>query len=195
MDKNLKLPYNKRYKFAKPLGNLIAGTREGTLLEIENDFRSLAESGVSFNFFLVGDIVTKDFLSNSFLKDYIKLCIIDEKTQRKHININNEDFFEEIIEFKNPAGIIAKESWFLLKKIIDSGKRTLLKIVEGEEDLLVIPLTLTLTVNEKVKNIVFYGQPPITDSDFKIPEGIVLVEINEGILEKVKSLLDILERF
>ncbi len=195
MDYNLRIPWEKRYKFAEPLDKLIAGTRENTLEVVTNLFKRDVKSGENFNFYIVGDVVTKDFLANLFLSSFVKMCIIDEKTQRGHINMDFEDFFEEIIEFQNPKGTIQKECWVLLRTIVKSKKRTLFKITEGEEDLLVLPLILELPIEEGVKNIVFYGQPPITDSKLEIPEGIVIVEVNATIQNKVKEYINIMEKF
>jgi len=193
MDKDLKIPYDQRHKFAEPLDVLIAGTREKTIRKVEEIFREKEGNGLDFNFFLVGDIVTKDFLSNSFLKKATKLCIIDEKTKREQIKIELKGHFEEIVEFINPAGMISKKSWSLLTNIIANGKNTLLKITEGEEDLLVLPLVLALPIEEDYKNYVFYGQPPITDAKKAIPQGIVIVEISEKTQQKVKELINLME--
>jgi len=194
MDHNLSLPQNKRHKFSQPLGKLIAGKREDTLLEIETFFKDFINRYSNTNFYLVGDIVTLDFLSNPFLKSFIKLCIVDEKTQRNRIDINYKGFFEEIIEFQSPAGLIPKESWALLRKIVTSEKRTVLKITDGEEDLLVLPLVLEIPIEKNVKNFVFYGQPPITDSRHTIPEGIVMVDVNKSIQKVVKKFIALMER-
>ena len=35
MDNNLNIPKNKRHRFAQPLGELIAGTRQNTLIKVE----------------------------------------------------------------------------------------------------------------------------------------------------------------
>ncbi|MFX0071292.1 MAG: DUF359 domain-containing protein [Candidatus Hermodarchaeota archaeon] len=194
MEENLRIPEEDRYKFSQPLGKLITGTRKETISEIEHYFRNFSKKKPVFNFYLVGDIVTKDFLANNFLKSFIMLCIIDEKTQRGQVTIDLEGFFEEMIEFKNPAGSISKECWELLEKIISSKKRTLLNIVEGEEDLLVLPLVLTLPIEKNVKNFVFYGQPPITDSKHLIPEGIVMVDVNKTIQKAVKKFIALMEK-
>jgi len=167
MDKNLKIPTTERHKFSQPLGKLIAGTRKETISEVEERIKNYKKANFEVKVYLVGDIVTKDFLANDFLKSFIKLCIIDEKTQRNQIKIEVEDFFEEIIEFENPEGGIKKESFTLLDEIITSNKRTLFKVIKGEEDLLVLPLVLSIPLNETVKNLVFYGQPPITDSRYR----------------------------
>jgi len=181
MNENLKIPPNERHKFSQPLGKIYAGTREKTIKEIEKAIKEYLKKGFEVSVYLVGDIVTQDFLASNFLKPFISLCIVDEKTQRKHIEIEIEDFFEEIIEFENPEGGIKKESFTLLEEVIKSKRRTLLRVTVGEEDLLVLPLVLSIALNDKVKNLVFYGQPPVTDSRKSIPEGIVMVDVEKRI--------------
>jgi len=185
MDNNLKIPPNERHKFSQPLGKLIAGTREETIVEVEKAIKEYLKKEFEVSVYLVGDIVTQDFLASNFLKTFISLCIVDEKTQRNRIKIEIEDFFEEIIEFENPEGGINKESFTLLDNIVKNKKRTLLRVTVGEEDLLVLPLVLSITLDEKVKDLVFYGQPPVTDSRKSIPEGIVMVDVEKRIQKVV----------
>jgi len=192
MHENLKIPEKKRHRFTQPLGNLIAGSRSETIPKVESLIKEFLNSGFKVNVYLVGDIVTNDFLINQFLREFIKLCIVDEKTQRNQINIQNEEYFEEIIEFRNPKGTIRKESFNLLNQMIMSNKRILLKIIEGEEDLLVLPLVITLPLIQNLKTLVFYGQPPITDSKNPIPEGIVMVDVNRRTQKTVKRFLSIM---
>ncbi len=192
MPTNLKIPDKERHKFSQPLGKLISGTRKETISQIEELIKEYSEKNHLIKFYLVGDIVSKDFLENSFLKSFIKLCIVDEKTQRSKITLGFDVFFEEIIEFQNPSGTISKDSFELLDNIIKSEKITLLKITEGEEDLLVLPLVVLLPLIENCKNIVFYGQPPITDSKHPIPEGIVMVEVNKRIQKTVNKFISIM---
>ncbi|MFX0104418.1 MAG: DUF359 domain-containing protein [Candidatus Hodarchaeota archaeon] len=194
MDYNLRIPQDKRHLFSEPLDILIAGSREETIVQVENIFKDYLKSGVNINFYIVGDIVAKDFLSNEFLKSYIKVCIIDEKTKRAHINLEFEEFFEEIVQFQNPEGTINKDCWKLLRDVIKSEKRILIKITEGEEDLLILPLVLEIPILKGVKNFCFYGQPPITDSNFIIPEGIVIVNVDKKIQEKVDKAISIMEK-
>ncbi len=189
MGNNYTIPEEERHRFAQPLGKLISGTREETLQEVEEIIKGYLEANYSLNFYIVGDIVTKDFLANEFLKTHVKLCIIDEMTQRNKIQIDTRGIFEEIIETINPKGKIRKENFLLLENIVNSKKKTLLRITEGEEDLLVIPLVVALPIEEQVKNIVFYGQPPVTDSRNPIPEGIVLVDVNKKIQKICKQLI------
>ena len=195
MKSNLRIPQKKRHSFSAPLGTLIAGTREETLLEVENLFKGDIESKLKLNFYIVGDIVAQDFLSNQILKQYIKICVIDEKTQRNYIGLDFEDYFEQTIEFKNAEGTINKDCWNIFREVIKSEKKTLIKITEGEEDLLILPLVLEVPLTEGVKNFAFYGQPPITDSKFAIPEGIVVVNINTKIQKRVQTAISLMEKF
>ncbi|MFX1313806.1 MAG: hypothetical protein ACFFHD_14540, partial [Promethearchaeota archaeon] len=66
MDYNLRIPPNKRYQFAKPLDKLISGTRKETLLKVEKEIKNHVESNIYVNLYIVGDIVTKDFLENPY---------------------------------------------------------------------------------------------------------------------------------
>jgi len=193
MDENLKVPEAERYKFSQPLGKLYAGTRNKTILEVEKAVKAFLKSDLVVKIYLVGDIVTQDFLAKDFLKKFIKLCIIDEKTQRNQIKIEAEEFFEEIIEFENPQGGIQRESFNLLNDIVSSDKVTLLKITIGEEDLLVLPLVLSIPLSERTKSLVFYGQPPITDSKKTIPEGIVMVNVEKKIQKAVKKFIEMMK--
>jgi uncharacterized protein (UPF0218 family) len=195
MDFNLRIPQDKRHLFTEPLDILIAGSREETLNQVENIFRDYLKSIKTIKFYIVGDIVANDFLSNQFLKRFIKICIIDEKTQRDNISLKLEDYFEKTIELQNPEGTINKDCWNIFREIIKSEKRTLIKIIEGEEDLLILPLVLEIPIIEGVKNFAFYGQPPITDSNFIIPEGIVIIDVDRDIQEKVRKTISIMERF
>ena len=192
MNENLKIPPNERHKFSQPLGKLYAGTREETIVEVKNAIKEYIKKGFKVSVYLVGDIVTQDFLASNFLKSLISLCIEDEKTQRSQIKIAIEEFFEEIIEFENPEGGIKKESFKLLNDIVKSKKRTLLKVINGEEDLLVLPLVLSIVLNDKIKNLVFYGQPPLTDSKKTIPEGIVMVDVEKKIQKVVDKFVGIM---
>ena len=144
--------------------------------------------------YLVGDIVTKDFLKDDFLKSITKLCVIDEKTKRNHIEMEYEPFFDQVIEFQNPEGSINPESFDLFDTIMKSNKKTLVKVISGEEDLLVLPLVISIPLSKSEKNFVFYGQPPITDSKYTIPEGIVMVSVNKTIQQGVKKYIELMEK-
>ena len=192
MPNNLKIPEKERHKFSQPLGRLISGRREKTIPQIEVLIKKFSQKYNRIHIYLVGDVVSKDFLEHSYLQAFIKLCIVDEKTQRNKIELGFDTFFDEIIEFKNPSGMISKDSFNILEQIIKSDRKTLLKITEGEEDLLVLPLAVLLPLNKKTKTLIFYGQPPITDSKHPIPEGIVMVEVNKRIQTLVSRIISLM---
>jgi uncharacterized protein (UPF0218 family) len=187
---NLKIQSDQRQKYSQPLGDLISGSRLETIPKV---IKILKNVDSEIQIYLVGDIVTKDFLNNQFLKEKVKISIIDEKTKRESVNADFEDFFDEIIEFENPEGTINPDSFDLLKKIAESEKRTLLKITRGEEDLLVLPLTLVLPLSKTNKKYIFYGQPPITDREPPLPEGIVMVELNRHVKKLVTRLITLMQ--
>ena len=82
MDNHLQIPDDKRHLFSQPLDTLIHGSRKETIPKVEEQFKKLVKEKGNLCFYTVGDIVTKDFLSNEFLKSFVRLCIIDEKTKR-----------------------------------------------------------------------------------------------------------------
>jgi uncharacterized protein (UPF0218 family) len=194
MSEKFNLPKKEREKFTQPLGKLISGTRTETIPKIETFIKQFLDSGFKINIYLVGDIVSNDFIENNFLKNYVRICVIDEKTQRNQIILKSQSQFEEIIEFKNPKGTIHKESFNLFKQILFSKKKILIKIIEGEEDLLVLPLVSELQLHKNFKNLVFYGQPPVTDSKRPIPEGIVMVDVNKRTQKQVRKFLSIMQK-
>jgi len=77
MDYNLRIPLDKKHLFTEPLDILIAGSREETIIQVENVFQDYIKSEKDIKFYIVGDIVAKDFLSNQFLKQFIKIGCYD----------------------------------------------------------------------------------------------------------------------
>jgi uncharacterized protein (UPF0218 family) len=192
MGNDLKIPEDQRHKFSQPLGKLIAGTREETIAQVILFLKNAKERFTSINCYLVGDIVTQDFLNNQFLRSMVKMCIIDEKTKRASLEFETSSFFNKIIEMENPKSGINPDSFEIFKSLIETRKKALIKITQGEEDLLVLPLVITIPLNKSVQSYVFYGQPPVTDSKTPIPEGIVMVEVSKSIKKVVKRFLTLM---
>lgn len=190
MNDNLKIPSDRREKYSQPLGDLISGSRNETIPKVIEILKNI-ESEIQI--YLVGDIVTNDFLNNQFLKKKVKLSIIDEKTKRESVKAEFEEFFDDIVEFENPEGSINPDSFDVLEKIIKTERRTLLKITSGEEDLLVLPLTLALPISKTITRYIFYGQPPITDRKPSLPEGIVMVKLNRHVKKLVARIISIMQ--
>ncbi|MEJ2251930.1 MAG: DUF359 domain-containing protein [Candidatus Lokiarchaeota archaeon] len=193
MPKDLKIRTDQR-KNVVPIGDLIKGSRRETIPKVEERFRTYQMKGKKFEFYIVGDIVTEDILKNKFLRNFIKICIIDEKTQREQVNIEIKEFFKKILKLKNPKGKIAEQSWEVIKKAIELNERILIHVTEGEEDMLVIPLIITLPLKKGITYFVLYGQPPITDSQYPIEQGIVIVEVNKRVKKLVNNFINSMEK-
>jgi uncharacterized protein (UPF0218 family) len=86
---------------------------------------------------------------------------------------------ETIRELKcsNPPGSISKNAFGILKTAIEENQFPARIIVEGEEDLLALPIFM-LAPNDA---LVMYGQPL---------EGLVVVKVNESVRSKAKSLME-----
>jgi uncharacterized protein (UPF0218 family) len=80
---------------------------------------------------------------------------------------------------KNPAAEITSESVSLIQKAFTMQSPVRI-FVDGEEDLLVLPVCIHAPENA----IVMYGQPH---------EGLVIVKITPEIRNKVQTLLDLME--
>jgi uncharacterized protein (UPF0218 family) len=196
MGNDLKIPEKQRHKFSQPLGKLITGSREQTISQVIKILKNVKneDKTPTINCYLVGDIVTQDFLKYPFLRSMVKMCIIDEKTKRAPMELEIGDFFDKVVEMENPESGINPESFEIFKSLIKSHNKILVKITQGEEDLLVLTLVLAIPLNKSVQNFVFYGQPPVTDSKTPIPEGIVMVEVNKSIKKVVKHFLELMRR-
>ena len=149
-----KLDENFIGEFKAPLGKLY--------IEFEDAIPMIKEA----NFLIsVGDQTTKNLVDNDLIPD---LGIIDHRIQRKD---HNYDIIrtENILEADNPAGTITENLWETIESAIsstleDSENRII--VVEGEEDLAVLPCLLVAPEDA----VVLYGQPN---------EGLVFVNVCE----------------
>ena len=192
MNKILRIPEDRKYEFSQPLGKLISGSREETIPKIKKIINDFIRKNFNIEIYLVGDIVSQDFLKDDFLKRFVRTCVIDEKTQRSKEKSINDEFFDRLMDLENPKGTINPKSFNLFREILNSNKKSLIRVISGEEDLLVLPLILEIPLKENVKQLVFYGQPPITDSKHQIPEGVVMVEVDKKLQKVVKKFIDLM---
>ncbi len=103
----------------------------------------------------VGDVVSHNLIVKGRLCPDI--AIIDYKTMRKKRETPILEFFNKIFHVKNPPSHLLEASWLTISKGIAealNGKKVVV-VVEGEEDLLVIPSLLLSPEN----SFVIYGQP------------------------------------
>jgi len=118
----------------------------------------------------IGDVVTLNFVRHGRVPE---IALVDFKTKRKRLE---DAEVNEILSsynvrllIKNPRSTIVKESWNVLTKAVSrviERKVKCLVIVDGEEDLLTLPLLIIAPE----RSFVLYGQPD---------QALVLVIVNE----------------
>lgn len=158
----LLLKKERRKLFKKPFGKIYH-----TLNDID---RSLLENHFIIS---VGDETTNNLLNAGIIPE---IGIIDHIIERKPSKQVTE-YGAVTLNAANPPGAITDELWITIQKSIDiAPKSNVLIIVDGEEDLAVIPCVLMAPDD----SLILYGQPG---------EGVVLVEVDK-VKEKAKEMLD-----
>lgn len=178
-NKSLYLPYHQRSFFQKPIGKLLKGSHTNLLWASQQALRYVKKNLPPL-IITVGDITTQACLINNIP---INLAIIDYRSQRQPISFNLHTSLQKsafsLGSCDNNPGTISKKTIAKLKqilpKIIISKKLSFLEI-NGEEDLLVLPLILLAPL----QTAILYGQPQ---------KGIVQVVVTEILKEKMVSLL------
>lgn len=126
---------------------------------------------------IIGDLVTKRFNDMHVGQ---KVSIIDFSTERKKqfSSIEQLGFSggEQVFLASNPAGQVTSSVWDVLKEVFAQKEGRSVVVVEGEEDLLVIPCVLLLPLGYKI----FYGQPH---------SGVIYLEVTEHIKERLYQIL------
>ena len=142
-------------EFKAPLGKLY--------VDFEDAIPMIKEA----NFLIsVGDQTTKNLVDIDMIPN---LGIIDHRIQRKN---HNHDIIrtENILNAVNPAGTITEDLWETIEEAIGLtlyDKENRIIVVEGEEDLAVLPCLLIAPEDA----VILYGQPN---------EGLVFVNVSEG---------------
>ncbi|MHA2169013.1 MAG: DUF359 domain-containing protein [Candidatus Kariarchaeaceae archaeon] len=167
---HLRLPFNLRAELSKPQGKLIRGPIEETTPKLLDHLNE--ETGIIA---AVGDVVAQILIEGGFLPHII---ITDGYTKReKLVTWASYPAYEEIT-VSCPAAEITIEAWESIQMAVDMAKHKS-KIhlrIEGEEDLLVLPLGLELPDG----SIIVYGQPD---------EGVVLIEVNTFSKAKLQGII------
>ena len=162
----MQLPDDLRDQLKTPLGNLISDNDPNS----ENIIKKISAESVIIT---VGDRTTENILQLG-LKPQIQ--IIDGLEKRSERAIPADDTISTRLSCKNPPGEITEESIQIIKKAFSSEPPVRI-IVDGEEDLLVIPVCILAPEN----SVVMYGQPN---------EGLVIVQITPKMRAKVQKILD-----
>jgi uncharacterized protein (UPF0218 family) len=155
--KTLVLLPSLRRELKKPLGVLYKGSPEKNLIRLLK-FLKCRETPL---FAVVGDFSAKNILDSGLNPNII---VVDNRIMRNYIAFLNPAN-RRVINVKNPAGRINSIVWEALKTAVTL-KSDVSVIVEGEEDLLVLPLISLMPLG----SVIIYGQPS---------EGMVVLEVSK----------------
>ena len=164
----MQLPNDLRDQLKNPLGNLISDNDPNK----ESIIKKISIESVLIT---VGDRTTENMLQLG-LKPQIQ--IIDGLEKRNQRTIPIDDTVNTNLSCRNPPGEITEESIQVIQKAF-SCEPPVRITVDGEEDLLVLPVCIHAPEN----SIVMYGQPN---------EGLVIVTITPEIRAKVQKILDVM---
>ncbi len=146
-----------RAELKRPLGHLFRGQPAETVLKLK-EFLKKRETPL---FAVVGDFTAKNILAASLEPDIV---VVDHRIMR--ITVDPLDHgTRRIINTENAQGTVDAEAWNALEEAVTL-KSEASVIVEGEEDLLVLPLISLMPLG----SVIVYGQPR---------EGLVVVEVTE----------------
>jgi len=164
----LQLPDDLRDQLKNPLGNLISDNDPNK----ENIIKKISTESIIIT---VGDRTTENLLQLD-IKPQIQ--IVDGLEKRNKRTVPIDDTVNTNLSCRNPPGEITDESIQVIQKAFSSEPPVRI-IIDGEEDLLVIPVCIHAPEN----SIVMYGQPN---------EGLVIVTITPEIRAKVQKILDVM---
>jgi uncharacterized protein (UPF0218 family) len=145
-----------RVDLKTPLGELIRGDVSDNVVVL----REMLEEKKPPCFATVGDFVTYYVMESGLNPD---LAVVDHRVMRQ--DVEPFKFIRDKVVVINPAGTIKAEAQRALWEAITLKKR-LGVVVEGEEDLLVLPLMAMMPIG----SVIVYGQPR---------EGMVVVTLTE----------------
>ena len=140
----MQLPDDLRDQLKNPLGNLVSDNDPNK----ENIIKKISAESVLIT---VGDKTTENILQLGFKP---QIQIIDGLEKRNQRIVPTDDTINTNLSCKNPPGEITEESMQIIKKAFSSEPPVRI-IVDGEEDLLVIPACIFAPKN----SVVMYGQP------------------------------------
>ena len=139
-----------------PLGELYRGEPAETVAKLK---KKLVEHPPP-QFAAVGDFVAANILAAGLSP---QIVVVDNKTLRMDVEPVKHGLRE--IRVPNEPATINAEAWLALRAAVTL-KRRVAVVVEGEEDLLVLPLLAEMPIG----SVIAYGQPH---------EGLVVVTVSE----------------
>lgn len=134
------------------MGDLLRGTPHETAAQLKKAWRKPSL------FVIVGDFVAANLIGAGFEPDIV---VVDGKTLRVEVEPVKHGMSE--MRVPNAPATIDKEAWEVLREAVTL-KRRVAVVVEGEEDLLVLPLLAEMPLG----SVIAYGQPH---------EGLVVVTV------------------
>jgi len=174
-----------REKLAQPIGTLLEGTIEENIKKVPLWLsKNLDPINPNYYIICVGDIVSEAFIKSSFLSKKLKMCVIDGKTKRHKYEFQTNEILLNEVKIINAAGEINGQSIKILSQLISRNEKYLV-FVDGEEDLLVLPLIDLVPIN----NVIVYGQPPVTDIKPPIPAGLIIIIVSNDLKKFVNDLI------
>ncbi|MBN2150893.1 MAG: DUF359 domain-containing protein, partial [Candidatus Lokiarchaeota archaeon] len=162
-------PRELRPELAKLHGDLIAGSEAETLPQVNEYLHHERPSFLG----CCGDVISKNVFKTDFLPD---LVVVDGMTQRRGYEAAFPQGYERR-DVPNATGGVSRAAWEAIALAIASGRRTVIEVTGGEEDLLLIPMVLLAPDGA----IMAYGQPPVTDVEPPIPAGAVMVKVTPAV--------------
>lgn len=123
---------------------------------------------------VVGDFVAANVIAAGLFPDIV---VVDNKTLREQIKPVVHGLKE--VKVPNDAATINAKAWFALRTAVKLKRRVAI-VVEGEEDLLVLPLLAEMPLG----SVIAYGQPH---------EGLVAVTVSEERREWARGFLNRME--
>ena len=160
------LPENLRNELKIPLGKLIKNNSS----KKEDYIRKIYSEKVVIT---LGDATSELLLRMGLIP---LLHIIDGQEKREKRSLPLADAINTELSVKNNPGEISVESFNLVKNIFEE-KPPIRLVVDGEEDLLVLPVCLFAPEN----SVVMYGQPN---------EGLVIAEITNDVRDKIQKIVN-----
>ncbi|MCE7736252.1 MAG: DUF359 domain-containing protein [Candidatus Heimdallarchaeota archaeon] len=147
---NLHLQHSLRKDLKDPMGKLLKGSIEETIILLRKELEGFKALIVG-----VGDVTAEILVNNNFQPDMI---ITDGYTKRKKLKVWVDYPKYDEIRTNSPAAVITKHAWetiiIAIRQLTEKSNKIHIK-VDGEEDLLVLPLIVELPIG----SIVIYGQP------------------------------------
>jgi len=162
----LHLPENLRNKLKIPLGRLIKNNDPEKVQII----KQIHTENIVIT---IGD-ATSEMLIKLGLIPFLQ--IVDGKEKRHERELPVDSSVVTNLHCVNPAGELTQQSIDTIKKSFNS-KPPIRILVDGEEDLMVLPACLFSPEN----SVVMYGQPN---------EGLVIVRITNEIREKIQKIVN-----